>query len=151
MADTESASPTRVIPEETEPEVLSPEDEAVAVYLRFWDVIVLASADMDPEHPELEEHATGQALELAQQGVQGVTDAGFGMEGEPVFNPEVVSSEPDEEPTTIVIRDCKEAGDWKVVGETEPRTDNVRVDARIQRDVFDWWVTEMQIWGPDSC
>ncbi|XKK38802.1 hypothetical protein HFP72_30835 [Nocardiopsis sp. ARC36] len=46
----------------------------MAVYLDFWDAIVLASAEMDPEHPALEEHAVDQALELAQLGVQGVVD-----------------------------------------------------------------------------
>ncbi|WP_433697052.1 hypothetical protein [Nocardiopsis sp. CA-288880] len=123
----------------------------MAVYLDFWDAIVLASAEMDPEHPALEEHAVGQALDLSQEGVQGVKDAGLGMEGEPVLRPEVISAEPPDDPRSVVIRDCKGAGDWKVVGEAEPRTDNVRVDARVNQDVFGWWVVEMQIWGPGTC
>ncbi|MEV2274560.1 hypothetical protein AB0I72_03145 [Nocardiopsis sp. NPDC049922] len=123
----------------------------MAVYLRFWGAIVLASEEMDPDHPELAEHATGQALELAQQGVQGVADAGYGMEGEPVPAPEVISAEPTDDPTTVVIRDCQGAGDWRAVGESEPRSDNVRIDAKVTRDVFSWWVTEMQVWGDDSC
>ncbi|MEE2037560.1 hypothetical protein Q8791_10040 [Nocardiopsis sp. CT-R113] len=138
-------------PVETEPSDGTPEDEAVEAYLDFWDAIVLASAEMDPEHPALEEHAVDQALELAQDGVQGVADAGLGMEGEPVLRPKVISAEPADDPRSIVIKDCKGAGDWKVVGEAEPRTDNVRVDARVNQDVFDWWVVEIQIWGPGTC
>jgi hypothetical protein len=140
-----------VAPAESEGPEGTPEEEAVAVYLDFWDAIALASAEMDPEHPALEEHAVDQALELAQDGVQGVTDAGLGMEGEPVPNPEVISAEPTDDPRTVVIRDCQGAGDWKVVGEIEPRSRNVRVDARLQRDLFDWWVVDMQVWGNDTC
>lgn len=139
------------IPSETEAPEKSPEEEAVDTYLRFWDAIVLASAEMDPDHPDLEKYAVDQALELAQRGVRGVAEAGYGMEGEPVLAPEVVSAEPEGEPTSIVLRDCKGAGDWKVVGEEAPRTDNVRVDARVNRDVFDWWVVEMQIWEAETC
>lgn len=139
------------IPSETEAPEKSPEEEAVDTYLRFWDAIVLASAEMDPDHPDLEKYAVDQALELAQRGVQGVADAGEGMEGEPVPTPEVISAEPDGEPRSIVIRDCQGAGDWKVVGEPEPRFDDVRVDARVNRDVFAWRVVEMQLWGDASC
>ena len=138
-------------PVETEPSDGTPEDEAVEAYLDFWDAIVLASAEMDPEHPALEEHAVDQALELAQDGVQGVADAGLGMEGEPVPAPEVISVEPADEPRTVIIRDCQGAGNWRVVGEDEPRSDNVRVDARVKRDLFDWWVVDMQVWGSDTC
>lgn len=139
------------IPSETEAPEKSPEEEAVDTYLRFWDAIVLASAEMDPDHPDLEKYAVDQALELAQQGVRGVAEAGYGMEGDPVPAPEVVSAEPTDEPRSIVIRDCQGAGDWKVVGEAEPRSDNVRVDARVNRDVFSWRVVQLQVWGDDSC
>ncbi|MFF8764943.1 hypothetical protein ACF07Q_10545 [Nocardiopsis dassonvillei] len=139
------------IPSETEAPEKTPEEEAVDTYLRFWDAIVLASAEMDPDHPDLEKYAVDQALELAQQGVRGVAEAGYGMEGEPVPAPEVVSAEPTDEPRSIVIRDCQGAGDWKVVGEAEPRSDNVRVDARVNRDVFSWRVVQLQVWGDDSC
>ncbi|MEU1896880.1 hypothetical protein ABZ512_00790 [Nocardiopsis dassonvillei] len=139
------------IPSETEAPEKTPEEEAVDTYLRFWDAIVLASAEMDPDHPDLEKYAADQALELAQQGVRGVAEAGYGMEGEPVPAPEVVSAEPTDEPRSIVIRDCQGAGDWKVVGEAEPRSDNVRVDARVNRDVFSWRVVQLQVWGDDSC
>ncbi len=139
------------IPPETEAPEKSPEEEAVDTYLRFWDAIVLASAEMDPDHPDLEKYAVDQALELAQQGVRGVAEAGYGMEGDPVPAPEVVSAEPTDEPRSIVIRDCQGAGDWKVVGEAEPRSDNVRVDARVNRDVFSWRVVQLQVWGDDSC
>ncbi|MFE6447466.1 hypothetical protein [Nocardiopsis dassonvillei] len=139
------------IPSETEAPEKTPEEEAVDTYLRFWDAIVLASAEMDPDHPDLEKYAVDQALELAQQGVRGVAEAGYGMEGGPVPAPEVVSAEPTDEPRSIVIRDCQGAGDWKVVGEAEPRSDNVRVDARVNRDVFSWRVVQLQVWGDDSC
>ncbi|WP_223839237.1 hypothetical protein [Nocardiopsis deserti] len=148
---TEPVVQSATIPSETEASEKSPEEEAVDTYLRFWDAIVLASAEKDPNHPDLEQYAVGQALELAQRGVQGVAEAGYGMEGEPVPAPEVVSAEPTDEPRSIVIRDCQGAGDWKVVGEAEPRSDNVRVDARVNRDVFSWRVVQLQVWGDDSC
>ncbi|MES0836779.1 hypothetical protein [Nocardiopsis tropica] len=129
----------------------TPEEEAVAVYLDFWDAIVLASAEMDPEHPALEEHAVGQALELAQLGVQGVVDGGQGMEGEPVLAPEVVAAEPGGDPKTVEIEDCQRSGDWAVVGSGELESDDVLVTATVQRDLFDWWVVEMRIWGEDTC
>ena len=138
-------------PVETEPSDGTPEDEAVEAYLDFWDAIVLASAEMDPEHPALEEHAVDQALELARLGVQGVVDAGQGMEGEPALAPEVVSVEPAEDPRTVEIEDCQGSGDWTVVGSGELESDDVLVTATVQRDLFDWWVVEMRIWGEGTC
>ncbi|MFI6575379.1 hypothetical protein ACIBFB_06230 [Nocardiopsis sp. NPDC050513] len=138
-------------PVETEPSEATPEDEAIAAYLRFWDAIVLASEEMDPDHPELAEHATGQALELAQFGVQGLVDEGHGMEGELDPSPEVVSAEPEDDPTTVEIDDCQVGGDWRAAGAEEPEMDRVLVTATVKRDVFDWWVVEMRIWGDDTC
>jgi hypothetical protein len=151
VADTESASRASTAPEAMESKSISSEEEAVSAYLQFWDAIVLASAEMDPEHPELEEHATGQALELAQFGVQGVLDEGHGMEGELNLDPEVSSAEPEAVPTTVEIDDCQVGGDWRTVGTEEPEMDRVLVTATVERDVFDWWVTEMRIWGDHTC
>ncbi|MFY7065718.1 hypothetical protein ACOQFV_07640 [Nocardiopsis changdeensis] len=136
---------------ETEATTQPSEEQAVTAYRDFWDALVVASAEMDPDHPDLTEHATGQALELARHGVQGVADAGKGMEGAPELHPVVVSASPEDEPTVVEIEDCQGGGDWTVIGADEPESDNVLVTATVTRDVFDWWVTEMRIWGEDTC
>lgn len=132
---------------------VSPEEEAIATYVQFWDAIVLASADMDPDAPELEEHATGRALELARLGLEGVRDGGVGMEGELITDPKVetVTREHDGQPVEVEIRDCQSGGDWRTIGADEPEDDNVLVTAIVRRDLFDWWVVEMRIWGGDTC
>lgn len=130
-----------------------PEEEALSAYRKFWQAIVHVSTEMDPDAPELEEHATGQALELARFGVEAVRDEGRGMEGELVSDPEVVAvlREHDGRPVEVEIKDCQAGGDWRTVGEEEPELDNVLVTATARHDLFGWWVVEMRIWGGETC
>lgn len=132
---------------ESEDPIPTSVEEAVDTYLALWEEIVVASAEMDPHHPGLEQHAIGQALELARLGVEGVAEEGDGMTGSPEPRPEVVSVST----SRVEIEDCQGAGDWTVVGAEEPEADNVLINATVTKDVFDWWVTEMRIWGEESC
>lgn len=149
-SDTEPV--VRASPQAADTAVTSEED-AVDVYQQFWDAIVAAAVEPDPDAPELEEYAVDQALELARHGLEGARDSGQGMEGELFTDPEVVATSegPDGQPVEVEIEDCQAGGDWRSVGSDEPEMDNVLVTATARHDLFEWWVVEMRIWGDDTC
>ncbi|WP_460759068.1 hypothetical protein [Nocardiopsis oceani] len=132
---------------------MTSEEEAVDVYQQFWDAIVAAAVAPDPDAPELEEHAAGQALELARHGLEAVRDSGRGMEGEPVMDPEVVATSegPDGQPVEVAIEDCQASQEWRMSGDDPVDEGDILVTATVRHDLFDWWVVEMRIWGEGEC
>ena len=132
-----SASPT-----------LSPEDQAIAAYEGMWDVAVDASRDASDDHPELEKYASGDAAELMRQGLRGVEKP---LSGEPKHHLEVLSTEPSGDPTSVELRDCQDGSYWIPEGESPSQEKDIRVDATVTRDALSWRVTEVRIWGPQTC
>lgn len=136
-------SPTESVQETT------PQDSAVEVYHGMWDVVVEASHAGDPDPAELQEYASGQALELMRQTLEGAAEEQAEVEGEPVLNPEVVDSTAD----TVTILDCADGSDWvesdseSEVGEGGRR----EIDATVTHDGLSWRVSELRIWEPGTC
>jgi hypothetical protein len=140
--------------EETE-EAPSPEEAALLAYEAMWDVIVEESHDPNPDYSELEQYAQGDALALLQHGLDAESDEGVISRGEPVFDPEVASTEDNR----VEIEDCMDSTTWLrediETGElSEPSPESPllsRVEAAATFDGLSWKVSELRIWELGTC
>ncbi|MGH9185357.1 MAG: hypothetical protein ACRD0U_06035 [Acidimicrobiales bacterium] len=93
---TSSTTPTTAPP-------ATPEQQAIAVYDRYWTVLFAAGAIPDPDYPALAEVATGGHLARAQDTIERFVNEGLRGEGRVVTSNALVESATDQE---IILRDC---------------------------------------------
>ncbi|MCY9784001.1 hypothetical protein KIK06_08860 [Nocardiopsis sp. EMB25] len=123
-------------------------DAALAAYTGMWTVVVEASHEGSTTPEGLEDHASGGALALMRQALEGVVDSGGQVTGEPVLDPELTL----EDSTHAVVADCVDDSEWSIgapaaTGGAAPR----RVDAELVHDGLAWRVSYLRIWEPGSC
>ncbi|MFI6576146.1 hypothetical protein ACIBFB_10100 [Nocardiopsis sp. NPDC050513] len=126
----------------------SDSEAALAAYTGMWTVVVEASHQGSATPDGLEDHATGGALALMRQALEGVVDSGNEVTGEPVLDPELTL----EDSTHAVVADCVDDSEWNIgtpaaAGNADPR----RVDAELVHDGLAWRVSYLRIWEPGSC
>ena len=127
----------------------SPEEEAVEVYREMMGAVVEASLEGGEDHPDLELHARGQALELAR----GMLD-GAKTTGEPVLRPEVTDVDLEADPASIVVEDCMDNTEWVIEGfaEMDPDERNTRLfQATVTDQQGEWKVDELWLGEFDEC
>ena len=102
-ADPGTSSSTTVSTEPTtQTSAPMPGAEAVAAYRAFWQDFLAAGDPMNPEHPRLAEHATGEELAAVRKSFLAAKAAGNVIRGTLDLAPRTVAVEA----TTVVIRDC---------------------------------------------
>ncbi|WP_239648829.1 hypothetical protein [Nocardiopsis chromatogenes] len=123
----------------------------MGAYTDMWNVVVEASHSGDPDPEELADHASGDALELMRQTLQGASDDGVTVVGEPLLSPEVTESSERE----VTILDCVDDSEWVEQGEAsssaEAEPGPRKVDATVSNDGLVWRVSELRIWEQGSC
>lgn len=78
------------------------EETVLAAYRSFWDAYLEAADPMDPRHPALAAHATGDELEQLQRAFLARASAGEVIRGTLDLSPNVLSIEAD----TARVSDC---------------------------------------------
>jgi hypothetical protein len=96
-----------------------PHAEAVAAYRAFWADYLAAADPMNPEHPRLAEHATGEELAAVRSAFLAVKAAGHVIRGSLDLAPKVVSADA----ATVVLRDCYDDRTGLYAAETGVRQD----------------------------
>ncbi|MCY9785183.1 hypothetical protein KIK06_14965 [Nocardiopsis sp. EMB25] len=118
-------------------------------YLGMWGTVVEGSHEGTVGHPDLDEYASGQALELTSAMLQGVVAI-----GEPVLNPQVVATELDDDPVTVRVEDCVDSSGWLVTDEGEPADVGERkrlVSASVVSTDHGWRVDDLWLEDYGSC
>ncbi|GAB3726811.1 hypothetical protein GCM10027590_32430 [Nocardiopsis nanhaiensis] len=140
-------------PEPTES--TSPEELAVDTYEAMWSVVVEASHEGDADPPELETYASGDALALMRQTLDGTAGDQVDVEGEPVLDPEVVEASPEHAPETVTLLDCADGSEWVENGTDSDEEDREvgprQIDATVNHDGLSWRVSDLRIWEPGTC
>jgi len=130
---------------------ISAEDAALDAYDSMWEVVVEASHEGEPDPPELELHATGDALALMRQTLSGAAEDDASVQGEPVLSPEVIEASSE----TVVLQDCMDSTGWVEHTEDDDVGDSPsglrEVDATVTFDGLSWMVAELRIWESGSC
>jgi hypothetical protein len=150
---TDSASSLLVAPED----IVDPSAAAVAAYERYWRTVAEATTIPDPNYPELDEVAAGQALESARSLVQGGVDENRIGTGYPSHTAEVTEVYPTADPTELAIADCMDSTGWLVLdadsGEPIPDEEygTSKVSALVERVDDRWLVTEVLKQRIGSC
>lgn len=88
------------------------EQEALAAYRGMWQDFAAAGATSDWRSPMLGRYATGVALTNLSRGLYADHYNGLVSKGEPILNPRVVSVNPPQDPTRVVITDCGDSTHW---------------------------------------
>jgi hypothetical protein len=120
---------------------------ALDAYRGMWDVVVEGSHEGAVGHPDLDEYATGQALELTTAMLRGVHAT-----GEPRMDPE--AAEVPGNPFSVSIEDCIDDSGWTVPEETtgsEDRSGRRSVTATAVSDGERWLVEELWLEDYGSC
>ncbi len=128
-----------------------PEEAVLEAYEGMWNVVIDASHAGEADPDELGDYASGDALALMQQTLQGASDDGVTVVGEPVMDPEITDM-PD--PETVTILDCMDDSQWVEPGgetSTEEVTGPRKIDATATYDGLTWRISEMRIWEKGSC
>lgn len=126
--------------------------EAVDAYRAMWKDLVVAAQTSDAEHPQLDDHATGDALELLKHMMRDGKAKGVVTKGEPKFAPRVENVRS----TTAVISDCADGTAWlryTETGELENDTPGSHhlVDAKVVRQGGRWLVATLYIDEAGTC
>ncbi|WP_228122614.1 hypothetical protein [Saccharothrix syringae] len=92
---------------------LTPTDQAknsaLAAYQGMWQDFAVAGVTSDWQSATLGRHATGTALTNLTRGLYGDHYNGLVTKGEATHDAEVVSAEPEDNPTKIVVADCSDS------------------------------------------
>lgn len=86
--------------------------EALAAYRGMWQDFVAAGITSDWRSPTLGQYATGVALTNLSRGLYADHYNGLVTKGEPVLDPSVLSVDPPQDPTTVVVTDCGDSTRW---------------------------------------
>ncbi|WP_147453809.1 hypothetical protein [Nocardiopsis sp. Huas11] len=141
------SEPTRTPPALAAPASPSPEELALDAYRGMWGVVVEGSHEGAVGHPDLEEYASGQALELTTAMLHGAVAT-----GEPATDPEVVDSDLTGSPATVSVEDCVDDSTWVVEDENEGMEGGSRlVAATVVANDGEWRVDDLWLESYGSC
>ncbi|THV35688.1 hypothetical protein [Glycomyces buryatensis] len=99
--------------DESEP---TPDEAAEAAVEAYWKAVDEAAAIPDPDYDALQEVATGQALQAAQDIAQSMVDQDQKQNGLAVISDTtVLERTPEEDPTTILIELCMDTSTAVIV------------------------------------
>ncbi|MFB9802137.1 hypothetical protein ACFFN5_16580 [Streptomonospora salina] len=119
------------------------EARALEAYRGLMTAVVEGSHEGVTDHPDLAWYAKGEALELAQDWLDGTRAT-----GEPGLKPEVVERDLGGDPPRVVIDDCVDGSDWQIVEEDRegdlPDSDEPRpTTATVTEERGTWQVEKL--------
>jgi hypothetical protein len=124
---------------------------AVAGYRAFWQAYLAAAEPMNPEHPGLAEHATGDELAAVRKAFLGYKAAGSVIRGTLDLAPKATTVDAN----TVLVRDCydDQTGVYSVADGTRQDQENPKrhlVTATVVQESGVWKVAAIKIEG-DGC
>lgn len=127
----------------------TPEQAAVDAYVGLMETVVEGSLEGATDYPGLADYATGEALRLTSEMLDGARAT-----GEPRLRPEVTGSDLDASPPTVVIEDCMDNTHWVLEGTEplDPDGDNTRLFIATVTETDGTWKVE-DLWAGeyDQC
>ncbi|GAA3745120.1 hypothetical protein HDA32_005150 [Spinactinospora alkalitolerans] len=136
----------------------SVEEAGLEAYENMWDVVIEASHNGEADPSDLDRYASGDALALMRQTLQGAGDDGVTVVGEPALDPHVTEVSPASDPDTVVILDCVDDSRWVEQGQSSPTESEApdedrprKVDATVSHDGLAWRVSQLRIWEQGTC
>ncbi|WP_326596598.1 hypothetical protein [Streptomyces sp. NBC_01803] len=124
----------------------------MAAYVAMWEDTTEASRTSDADHPRLDDHATGNALDLLRFVMDGHAAEGHVAQGAPMHDIEVVESSADH----LDLRDCMDSTDWLMYDLSGELVDDVPgsrrwVHAAVERREGDWIVVDLVLDERATC
>lgn len=163
---TPAASPTAAagpgIPGAISTALAAPSDvakqKATAAYLDMWHDVAEVATTSDWQSPKLGDHATGDALSVLSRQMYADHLNGLVSKGHPVNNPIVQSADPQDSPTTVMVRDCGNDSTWlKYRADTGQPADSepggarsITAEIKLATDGA-WRVTRFAVEGVGTC
>lgn len=161
-----AGSPAGAVPPATAPASPVPVDPAAAAeqavldaYRGMWRAYQQAGQppQADPDHPDLERYAGGDALGVLTDGLAGYREDGLVFNGEVVLSPEVTDLSPANDPVEATVEDCADSSESQVVrADGRPYEDEPGGRRAITADVEDvgegtWKVISFAVQPVGSC
>jgi hypothetical protein len=125
----------------------------VVAYTAMWEDAAEAGRTSDPEHPRLDDHASGDALALLKFVIQGHAEKGQVSRGAPRHDVTVVESTDNRRQ----LRDCLDETDWLLYDARDGElVDNKPgshrwTEATVERRGSTWIVTELTLGAAATC
>ncbi|GAU71110.1 hypothetical protein SSP35_27_00310 [Streptomyces sp. NBRC 110611] len=118
----------------------------------MWRDLTVASETSNVSSPQLDDHATGGALELMKYGLGKSKRENVVSKGAPKLDPKVVSAND----LKVTLRDCVDDRNWlqyKLNGELKNDVPggHFRVDATVWRTNGVWKVSDLYMHEVGSC
>ena len=157
-APTTPPPPTPALSPSPSPDPLeAAEQAALDAYRGMWSAYVEASRIPDPEHPDLARHATADALQVLENGLETIANNGLASRGDVALDPRVTEVQPVDQPTAATISDCVDTSDTELYRTSgEPYQDTPggpRLAEATVEDLGggDWKVTGFALYGVGTC
>jgi hypothetical protein len=125
----------------------------------MWQAMARAGERSDWQSPELARYATGDALTTITRSLYADHFNGVVTRGAPSNSPVVMSAEPPQAPTTVLIEDCGDSTNWLKYyeGTGTPAGDgagggrrSITAEVTLQPD-GSWRVSRFAVQGVGSC
>lgn len=139
--------PARTPPTLAAPADPTAEELALDAYRGMWDVVVEGSHEGTVGHPDLEQYASGQALDFTSDMLRGVVAT-----GEPVMSPEVVGTDRSGSSGTVSVKDCIDDSGWLIADTAADGPSGSRlVTATVVSTDGRWLVDDLWMEDYGSC
>jgi len=141
--------------------VSSPADtarsQATVAYVGMWRDMAEAAKTSDWKSPLLARYATGEALSVISRSVYADYRNGLVTRGAPRNHPTVISAEPSDSPTTVMVSDCGDSTNWlKYRKDTSELADDTpggrrAITAEVKKYAGGWKVSRFAVEAVGSC
>lgn len=129
------------------------EEVALQAYRDAQDLyinVLQGERELDEALPEMEQYATGEALDAFITDAEVFEEAGVTFHGTPSSTPEVTGLDTESDPAVATIADCWDDGAWTPVAESgqelefdDELPERRVLNARAERHEHGWVLTEM--------
>lgn len=130
----------------------SPGQEAVTAYRAMWADAMVAARTSDPQHPQLDNHATDGALQLLRHMMRANREEGVVTKGQSKFAPVAMKADL----AKVVVQDCADDSRWLQYTLDGALEDHVpgghhRIDATVRKHGDRWIVESLYIDEVGTC
>lgn len=127
--------------------------EALAAYRAMWRDLTEAAKTSDVASPQLDDHASGAALDMLKQGLQRGKREKLVIKGSPRLHPVVDGLGSAHK---VELRDCVDSTRWlqyKLDGELKNNVPggHGKAEATVERDGHAWKVTALAMYPSGTC
>lgn len=127
--------------------------EALTAYRAMWRDLTEAARTSDAASPQLDDHASGAALDMLKQGLQRGKREKLVVKGSPRLHPVVDRVGPAHK---VELRDCVDSTGWLQYRLNGELKNNVpgghgKAEATVERDGHKWKVTVLSMYPSGTC